>query len=184
MHRGLAAIGQHEGDRAAELRTEPVVGGVAELGEHELEVRDVALPAGPPGGEHARHPVERVDAQSAVVGHGRHARRRADGARLQQGVALERRLGLGHLRHVGEGRDADDLDVQTGLGEDPVHLLDLVGVARREDDPGHGRLGHDWPSAAACRRVSSAQPDAASARSSSSSARSNGCPSAVPWTSM
>ncbi len=71
-----------------------------------------------------------------------------------------------------------DLDVGEVLAQDPLHLLDLLAVARGEEDPGR----HE-PRASRCSRVRSAQPFSASASRASSSARSKAAPSAVPWTS-
>src|SRR5690606_25100190 len=67
--------------------------------------------------------------------------------------------------------------------KDGPHLPHLVGVVRREGEPGHGRSYLLSARAAACSRASSALPAAASASRASSSARENGAPSAVPCTS-
>ena len=127
--------------------------------------------------EHARHPVERVDAEAGVVGDRRQSGDLEPGPRLEQRVALERRLVLDRLvvrRHVVE---PDHLDAGEVLGEDPLHLGELLGVAGGQEDPRHEE------SASCCSRVRSAQPFSPSASSASSSARENAAPSAVPCTS-
>ena len=90
---------------------------------------------GPARRQHPRHPVERVDAEPAVVGQRRQPGRGDAGPRLQQGVALERRLVLDRLvvrRHVVEaerprcpGRCSSRIR---------SHLLDLLGVAGGQED--------------------------------------------------
>src|SRR5699024_7017284 len=99
------------------------------------------------------------------------------GARLDERVALERRLGLRWLvvrRHVDQ---PDNLYLGDEGGEDPLQLSDLAWVARRQED-----LGHD-ASALRCSSASSAHPFAARESSASSSSRPNGSASAVPCTS-
>ena len=67
------------------------------------------------------------------------------------------------------------------VAQDPLHLLELLGVAGGEEDPGHRR--RRLASASCCRRVRSAQPFSASAEQRVELGRSNGAPSAVPCTS-
>ena len=89
--------------------------------------------------EHARHPVERVDAQAAVVGQRRQPGGREAGARLEQRVALERRLVLDRLVVRRDVVDAEHLDVgQRARARIRCHLLELLAVARGEEDPAHG----------------------------------------------
>ena len=64
---GAHRVGERH--RAAEPRRTALVRHVLELGEQQLVVRPVVLRGPRPARrEHARHPVERVDAQAAVVG--------------------------------------------------------------------------------------------------------------------
>ncbi len=173
---GVTRDDQHGG--ALERGPAALVGDVGDLGEHQVEVGRVVAAAGPTRAEDARHAVEGVDAQAAVVGDGGLAGGRRDRLGLEQGVGREGLPGLGDLGHVGVGVQPDELDGQPQPAEDLAELGDLVRVACGQDHPGHDR------SASACRWVSSAQPPAARPSSRSSRARSNGSRSAVPCTSM
>jgi hypothetical protein len=126
-----------ERDGALEVRGAPLVGHVGQLGQQQGVVAVVVLRrARPPCGQHARHAVEGVDAEPAVVGERWEPGRLQARARLQQGVALERRLVLDRLVVPGDVVDAEDLDAGSVLAQDPLHLLDLLAVARGEEDTG------------------------------------------------
>jgi hypothetical protein len=69
--------------------------GFDELLQQESVVRRIVFGStAPPGRQHSRHAVQRIDAQPAVVGQRRQPRRREAGPCLDERVALERRLGL------------------------------------------------------------------------------------------
>src|SRR5699024_1566367 len=98
---------------------------------------------------------------------------------------------LDHVRRAG-GLRVDDLGVHV-QARDPVpqqltQLAQLALVPRGEDEP-RGRRGaracaHRSPARVSCWiRVSSVVPSTARSSRVSSSARRNGAPSAVPWTS-
>ena len=103
---------------------------------------------------------------------------REPGARLEQGVLVERRPRLGD---IGVGRDvvqADHLQVGHLGGEDAAQLAELLGVAGRQQErssPEQGLLLELRPTAGSRTTARSS--------SASSSSRRNGTPSAVPCTS-
>jgi len=92
--------------RRHERRAPALLGHVAELAEQQRRVcRVVAVPSRPARAEHTGHPVEGVDLESGIVGHGGQARRGERVARLGQRVLFERRTGFRGLverRHVVE----------------------------------------------------------------------------------
>src|SRR5690606_14535441 len=140
-----------------------------------------AEPARPAGGQDPGHAVQRVDTQSRVVRDGRKAGVRGDRPGLEQGVAGEGRLGLGHLGGVRVSVEAADLDVEPRLAQDGAQFGDLLGVAGGEyesADRAHSVSAFFWIS------VSSAHPATARSSRESRSLRSKGALSAVPWTSM
>ena len=134
----LAAVGVDAGHGTDEVRAAALVGYVGQLGEEQLVVALIALGrAGPPCGEHAGHPVERVDAEAAVVGERGEPGRGRTGPGLDQRVAGERRLVLDRFvvrRHVVEAEHPDPGQV---VREDPLHLLELLGVAGGQVDLNH-----------------------------------------------
>jgi hypothetical protein len=171
--------GHHEGRRAGEAAAAVRVRHVAELPEQELEVRAaVARRAGPARGEDPGRSAEDVHADAGVVRERRVARVPGGRARLDERVLLEGRAVLHGLGAV----VGDEVDAVEARAEDPAQLLDLVGVVRGEDERDHGRPPQR-PSACACSAVSVVPPPSARSRRASSSARSKGAPSAVPWTS-
>ena len=133
----LVAVGVAERNSTGEVRGPPGVRDVGELGEQQLVVAGVRPGwAGPARGEHARHAVERVDAQPGVVGHRGQPGRGQPGAGLEQRVALEGRLVLDGLvvrRHVVEPEHLDRGQVSA---QDPLHLRELLGVPRGQEDAG------------------------------------------------
>ena len=85
----------------------------------------------------ARHAVERVDAQPAVVADGDDPGRRGHGAALSRAFSANVAPVSATSGDAGEVGHADELDPDVCLGEDPAQLLDLVSVAAGEDDHGH-----------------------------------------------
>ena len=169
----LAAAGERIDERedAAEACPKPVAGGrLAERRERAEEGRVVLGVGGPLVGEarapHARTAVEHVDLEARVVGDGQHHRDARDGAGLLDGVLLEGRAVLDHLR----GRSQDlgrshDLDRQAR--EQRTELFELSAVARRDDQRvplrAHGRSLST--SSLSTRRASRGRPRRARARS-------------------
>ena len=154
---GLATVGQHQRGRAARTRApRRSSGDVGELGEHAARGwpgrRRAARPSAPrarpgmPLSASTHSPESSATAGRPVAAH--------DRAGLEQRVVRERRPGLGDLGYVGERRPA-----RRARRRRPAssrirrQLLDLVRVARREDD-----AGHDDRAPRCCSRVSSAQP--------------------------
>ena len=138
----------------------------------------VPVPARPAGRQDAGHAVERVDGEPRVVRDGRQAGVPDRLARLEQRVLRERRPRLGRLRVLLDVREAHDLHTGDGGDQQPPQLGELARVAGGQQQP----RGHR-ASAAACMRVSSAQPVTARSSSASRVGRSNTAPSAVPCTS-
>ena len=93
---------------------------------------------------------------------------------LDPGVLEQRHPGLLGIEPV--GRPADARAREQGL-----ELVDLVRVARREDDPHRARIAH--ATATDCAARSERMPDSARSSSMSSSAREKVLPSAVACTS-
>ena len=110
-----------------------LVGHVADLGQHQLEVGlVVAVPAGPAGAEHARHAVERVDREPGVVGDRRQAGARAPSRALISAFSPKVRPVSGTSGYSGTSREPDQLD-RVGAEravQDPLQLDELLRVAR------------------------------------------------------
>lgn len=177
-HDLVLGIRPYERHRRHERRAAPLVRHVLQLAEQQQVVGVVVLRRpGPPRRQHARHPVQRVHTDPAVVRDRRQPGRGQGGMRLQQRVPLEGRLRLGRFvvrRYVAE---PEHLDPGHDRGQDPPQLLELLLVVRCQENSTHA-------SASCCSFASSAQPEIPSSSRLSSSARSNGAPSAVPCTSM
>src|SRR5262245_4954152 len=183
----LVAVGQHERHGAAELRLPLAVRDVTHLGQQQPVVGGVAYSAvglrqaRPARREHARHAVERVEADAGVVGEGWQAGHLDGGPGLDQGVALEGVLRLDRLVVGIDVGEAEHLDIGQLVFEYSPQLLQLPRIVAGQKDLLHVPA----PSPNECRwsRVSSTQPADAKPSISSKSARSNGSPSAVPCTS-
>src|SRR6185312_4183029 len=104
------------------------------------------------------------------------------GERLDGGVALERRAGLGRRRQaeVGHRHDLDAERRQHG-----ADLFGLAAVVRGDDQLRRGEAARHqlFPIASRCSRVSSVTPFLASSMSSMNCGSLNGSFSAVPCTS-
>ena len=108
---GLRTAGVAQRHCAPELAPASRVGYVGQLVEQELIVPLVApRQARPARREDPGHLVERIDAQTAVVGQRRQPGRLHPRSRLHQGVALERRLVLDRLVVRRDVVEAEDLE--------------------------------------------------------------------------
>ena len=123
--------------------------------------------------------TEGADLEAGVVGDGRETGGRRQGRCLQPGVLLQGGARLLHLGDVGRARP--QFGVRERLGHDRPDLLGLVRIGRSEDEDHRGAGGS--ASTAACASRIRPIPAVARSSNSSSSARLNGAPSAVPWTS-
>ena len=128
-----------EGDRAGEVRAAPLVGHVGELLEQQqvVRVRRPCADAGPARGQHARHAVQRVDAEPAVVGDRRQARSPRQPA-CALSSALPSKVGsVSAGSSYGATSSSPSTSTSgTQLDEDPPHLEELLGVARSQEDLG------------------------------------------------
>jgi hypothetical protein len=128
--------------------------------------------------------IEGVDLDPRVVGQGRQAGRASREAGLDPGVRLERLAVLDRLALDAEVVERDELDLRQR--EELAQLAQLVARARRDDEPrapGDGAQRRTFASASACASNSLPRPRFARSSSSSTRVRSNGAPSAVPWSS-
>ena len=168
-------IRQRPRRRADERRPAALVRYVGELPQHELQVREVvAMPPSPARREDPRHPVQRLDGESAVVRHRRQTGLAHPLERLRERVLGEGRTGLRtRLVRRPDQRQPERL-------QDPGQLGNLALVAGGQQDGPHS----DWASTAVWSALSCRIPPSARSSSASSSARENGAPSAVPCTSM
>ncbi|GAA2798902.1 hypothetical protein GCM10019017_50840 [Streptomyces showdoensis] len=111
---------------------------VGELGEEQVQVGlVVAVAAGPAGREDAGGAVEDVHAEAGVVGDGGQAGGPGEGVGLEEGVLGEGDAGFLDVGDLGERVRADELVVESGVGEDRVEFGDLARVAGGEDQTGH-----------------------------------------------
>ena len=101
--------------------------------------------AGVDRGVDARSALQRVAAQSAVVGEDPGFARgdRAQGFALQPAVAVEGAGDLFHVRHAAEFLRGTHADVEARLGEHPAEFLGLMCIARRQKDI-HGGNVSTW----------------------------------------
>ena len=143
-------------------------------------------------GPHAGTAPERVDLDPRVVGQRQQAGLTGVGAGLDPRVRLERRPVLDRLRAGRHARVVERDQLRRVEREQLAQLAQLVGRARREDDPrwvAGGRPGRapahrlTVASAAACASNSRSSPSWARSSRPFIAARSNGLPSAVPWIS-
>ena len=140
--------------------------------------------------------LELGDLDPGIVGERRQAGRARGKAGLDPGIRLERQAVLDRLARDPEVVEGDEL--QGRDVEQLAELPELVRRAGRDDDPARRRSGGDGSARAAGRGpaqrrtfesasawASNSFPSPTWARSSRAStrARSNGAPSAVPWSS-
>ena len=170
-------------------RTAALRGQATEGGEQLLVVLGVGRGlAGEPPGPDAGPAVEGIDLEARIVCQGGQPGRPGRESRLDPGVRLECQAVLDRIAEYADLVERDEVEVVESLaGEELPELAQLVGRARRDDEPAAARRGWDQrrtvASAAACASNSRARPDWARSRSASTRARSNGLPSAVPWSS-
>src|SRR6478609_9573083 len=158
----------------------PAIRNIDDLVEQQPQVcRVVPVPAGPAGGEHARHAVQRVYRQPGVISDGDQPSRQSSDPGLRQGVVGEGGCGLRYLVVRRRIVQANHSQVGLHVGEDAPQLGEFVGIAGGEQ---HLR-GHHAASTSAWILANWEQPLIARSSIASSSARRNGAPSAVPWTS-
>jgi hypothetical protein len=143
-----------------------------------------------PPGPHAGSPVEGVDLETGVVGEGRQPGPPRTEPGLDPGVRRERLAGL--LGVVGDAQVVEADELAALEPEELAQLAELVDRVGRDEEARtrhrptrHRRTRHRRTVArisvwAANRRSS---PDEARSISPSIACRSNGLPSAVPWTS-
>src|SRR5829696_753786 len=179
-HDDLVTVGPDRGGRG-HVPAGPLGGGHAlERAEH---LGDPVAVAGPAGRVDAGGPSERIDLDARVVGQGQLAGGGGQGAGLDESILLEGGAGLLDARILG----LDD----PAWPEDPLNLRDLVGVPGGQPHPGGAR--HAFVTRrrgaggsaiiSACRSRISVIPVSARTSISTSSARLNARPSAVPCTS-
>jgi len=135
----------------------------------------------------ARAAIEGVDLEPRIVGEGRQAGRPRGEAGLDPGVGLE-----GEPVLDGLSRDPELVERDESRGTKPEQvpqLAQLVLGACRDDDPSRRWVGRRFAqrrtgaSTTDCASNRLARPSLARSRRASMRARSNGTPSAVPWTS-
>ena len=151
-----------------ELRVVVVVGGVR---------------AGVAPGPDAGAAVERVDLEAGIVGDRRQAGLSGAETGLDPGVRLERLAGLVRVVADPEVVEADELSpVEL---EQLAQLGQLVRRVRGDEQPRRAGSGHRLTVAriSVWAANSFSSPDVARSIRPSIAARSNGLPSAVPWTS-
>ena len=143
--------------------------------------------------------TERVDLETGIVGQGRQAGGPSGEPGLDARVRLEGEAVLDGLALDAEIVERDEVDAVDV--EQLPQLSKLVGRVRRDDDASSGSCGHlvgglsvpfravprrqrrTVARAAACASNSFSRPVWARSRRLSTRARSNGLPSAVPWSS-
>ena len=136
----------------------------------------------------ARAAIERVHLEAGVVGQRRQAGRPGGEAGLDAGVRLERQAVLDRVTPNPELIERDEVQVVKAFrGEQLPQLAQLVGRPRRDDQPAAAPLGRGQrrtvASAAAWASKRRVRPVWARSSRASTRARSNGLPSAVPWSS-
>ena len=144
--------------------------------------------AGVTAGPDPRAGIEGVDLEPRVVGKGRQTGRSGGEAGLDPGVRLEGEAVLDRVTRDPELVEGDEVQVVEPFDSEQLpELAQLVGRAGCDDEPAAAprRRGQrrTVASAAACASNSRVRPVWARSSRASTRARSNGLPSAVPWSS-